>query len=258
MSNRLFQSDGVRVIPSTDSDPRYRFIDRDIQSRSAVGLDVTDYCVSTNTSHVAGPSTEVNNGVYSVIPFGAVASEYRNIRCTQGEELQYAAELMTQGGSVSAAEFALWNAIPAWDNTIRPSLQNTDVSTISVASLPASAAAPSDILASLMIRRASLTPLDDGIVHLGIGAAMALAGTGQIYADGGDVDAQVRIRATDNPVVISPYYPIRGYAMTGPIVVVLDEVSGYQTYDISQNRTRIRANQLITIVFDPSTSVRAV
>lgn len=265
MSNRLLDPNEMVTVVTTSTDdrignsepvvdPNQRWtIGHDLPDASgAYSLAVSDTCDPTNAHLVAG-TADINPLVYTVKSFGALVQAKRNIRCANGEEQEIVRRLLDDGGVESAAEYALWNGIPGWDNAVQPSLSNIDVATVG-----ASAQAP-DSLASAIIRRHQLTVAKRYLIHLGVKTALDLSAVGQIYLDGPDpIKNQLRIRAVDAPIVVSPYYPANGIAITGPVVVRVSSPNAWQTWDYTHNKTLIDGFRLIEIDFDPSTSVRVV
>lgn len=243
MANRLFDLVPPVVVPD---EPRKR----DLQAATAASmLAVVDPCEVTSQLVAGIPNASPK--VYTISAFAAEVSARRNVRCSNGEELQMVEELLAGGGSVSAAEYTLWNGISEWDPNVAPSLQNVDVATAATGTTVAGT------LANVINAYSALTVLQSYIIHLGIGAALELSALGYAYAV--DQDGQLVIRATGAPVVVSPYYPSDGVALTGSrIDIEVGPPQAFQTYDSLLNRTNITGLQLLSISFDPSTSVRAV
>lgn len=259
MSNRIVDlaqdpaTNLIEINDSADGNTRWS-IGFDLQASSADAmLGVADPCSEYSTL-VAGKQGQQNGStrVYHIKAFSAVVSARRNNMCANGEELTMVQELLANGGLTSALEYALWNGINVWDPAIQPSLQNNDVLTVS-----AVANNPAETLAAALIKYAQTTPLQGNVVHLGLKAAFDLTAAGYAYnlTPGGIL----RIRATDSPVVVSPYYPTAGIAVTGPIEINTGAgINAWQTYSAYDNRTNISGDTLATIAFDPGTSVRAV
>lgn len=252
MANRLFDLDGTTELVDVeyDDDPSAKWtIGFDLQAAAAATvLTVADPCTVQSALIAGAPNASPK--VYTVRATAAAVSARRNVRCAMGIELEIVQGLLANGGSTSAAEWTLWNGDTAWDPNIVPSLQNTDVHTASAGS------SVSDTLANVINAYSGITVLQDYVVHLGIKAALELSAQGFAYNT--DMNGQLRIRATNAPIVVSPYYPAAGVALTGPLRVYIGPPDAYQVYDSLLNRTNINGNQLIAIAFDPSTAVRAV
>lgn len=248
MTNRLFDGGDLVEVAYGDGGWTRGF---DLQAATAATvMTIIDPC-SEAPQYVAGTPNASPN-VYHVTAFSAEVSARRNVRCAIGEELDIVQGLLTAGGSVGAAEYALWNGSPGWDPNVAPSLQNADIKTVS-----ATSGNVAETLASVIVAYSDLTVLNGYVLHLGIKAALDLSAQGYTYSI--DVMGNLRLRATDAPIVVSPYYPAAGVAITGPIEINVGDVQAFQTYDAGrQNRTNITGFQLMTVAFDPSTSVRAV
>lgn len=247
MANRLFDAPDLVEVVYGDGPWSIGF---ELQaSTAAMELMVQDPCTEAAT-YVAGAQDPSSPGVYTISAFSATVSARRNIRCALGEELEMVSAMMQDGGTVGAAEYALWNGLPSWDPTINPSLEANDVKKVS------SGTTVADTIGLLIARYSALTVLPEYIVHLGVDAAVDLSALG--YTETIDAAGQLRLRATGAPIVVSPYYPASGVALTGPIIVYVGDPAAFQVYDIYKNRTNIVGYTLIANAFDPSTSVRAV
>lgn len=253
MVNRLIDLQGNGLVDVVDDpDPLAKWtIGYDLQAATAAAtLATLDPC-SEQSQVIAGPTDpSTSPKVYQITSFAAEVSARRNVRCAIGEELILVTALLAAGGTTSACEYVLWHGQPGWDNNLAPSLQNVDVQTVSAS------ASVQDTLASVLNAYSALTALQGHVIHLGLKSALDLSATG--YAYGTDVSGELRLRATGAPIVVSPYYPPTGIALTGPIKVVYGPIQAFQTYDVNINRTNIAGNRLAVIEFDPSTSVRAV
>lgn len=217
----------------------------------AMMLAVSDVCSpGANAAYVAGSNPADNPKVYKISAFAAEVSARRHVRCASGEEVLIVAALLAGGGTTSAAEHALWYGVPGWDNNLAPSLQNTDVATVAAGSTPAAT------LANVINKYSQLTAAQGYIVHLGVGIALDLAAQGYMYNV--DQEGQLVIRATGAPVVVSPYYPTAGAALTGGLTLHASGIEALQGYDSLSNRVNIVGDQILALDFDPSTSVRAV
>lgn len=250
MVNRLTEIDELVDVSVSDGHWSIGF---DLQASTADSmLGVADPCSETSTL-VAGQGGAQNGRtrVYFIQAFSAVVSARRNVRCANGEELEMVQLLLANGGTTGALEYALWNGVNTWDPNLQPSLQNNDVQTVAKGSSVA------DSVAAVINKYSTLTVLDQYIVHLGIQAALELSAAG--YAYNVDTAGNLRVRATMAPIVVSPYYPSSGVAVTGPIAVNISEtINAFQNYDYNLNRTNIQGNQTCALAFDPGTSVRAV
>lgn len=247
MANRLFDTPDLVDVEYGDG---MWTIGYDLQAaRGAITLLVQDPCAETGT-YVAGAPNASSPNVYTIQAFSATVSARRNNRCALGFELELATELLQDGGATQAAEYVLWNGLSAWSTAAQPSLQNTDVIPVAAGS------AIQDTIAKCIDQYSTLTVLKDYVVHLGIQAALDLSAQG--YTETIDQSGQLRVKATGAPIVVSPSYPLSGVAVTGPILIQLNEIAAYQAFDYNLNRTNIVGYQLIAIAFDPSTSVRAV
>ena len=265
MSNRLLDPNELVTVVTASADDRIGNADpivdpsqrwtigHDLPDASgAFSLSVEDNCDPTQATLIAGQQ-DTNPLVYHVKSFGAMVGAKRNIRCANGEEDEIVRRLLDDGGVDAAAEYALWNGIPGWDNSVQPFLTNVDVATVGASATPA------DSLAGAIIRRHQLTVAKRYVVHLGIKAAMDLSATGNVYLDGTDpVKNSLRIRAVDAPLVVSPYYPASAIAVTGPIVVRVGTPVGFEQWDYTTNKQLIRGFRILEIDFDPSTAVRVV
>lgn len=251
MANRLFDTpELVDVERDLPGETGMWTIGFDLQAASsAVTLYVQDPCSETPT-YVAGATDASSPKVYIITSFSATVSARRNNRCALGIELELVSELLAEGGTEGAAEYVLWNGISTWDPNAQPSLQNNDVITV------ARQALIQDTVSFAVSKYATLTVVDDYVVHLGVQAAMDLSAQG--YTETIDQFGQLRIKATGAPIVVSPYYPTLGVAVTGPLKVLIANPSAYQTYSAYNNRTNIVGYQPLAIAFDPSSSVRAV
>lgn len=266
MSNRITDPNDLIQIVTSDANaqlgnaealvvPDERWtIGHDLPDASgAFSLEVSDTCDPADDSQLVAGTVGASPLMYTVKSFGAVVGADRPIRCANGEEEQIVRALLDDGGIDAAAEYALWNGIPGWDPNTQPYLNNVDVQTVGVSATPA------DTLAAAIQKRSQLTVSKRYIVHIGIKTALDLSSTGQVYLDGPDpIKNSLRIRAVDAPVVVSPYYPVSGIAITGPVIVRVTGPTSYQQWDYSLNKTAIRGFRLLEIDFDPSTAVRAV
>jgi hypothetical protein len=84
------------------------------------------------------------------------------------------------------------------------------------------------------------------IIHLGLGAAIALA----FYI--GDDDL---LSGVSTPVVVSSSYPTGAIAITGPIKVRVSDPQDVETHDFSINRVEDAVTFLATVEFDPCGAV---
>lgn len=246
MANRLFDApDFVEVDGPEDGMWSVGF---DLQAATAATtLLVQDPCTETGT-FVAGAADASSPKVYTITAFAATVSARRNIRCSLDTDLAMVSGLLASSGTVSSAEYVLWNGMSAWDPNVQPSLHNNDVSVISPS------ASIADTISAAIVKYSTITVLKDYVVHLGVDAAIDLSALG--YTETIDQSGQLRLRATGAPIVVSPNYPASGVAVTGPIDIKLGEIAAYQAFDFHTNRTNVVAYQLIAIAFDPSTSIR--
>lgn len=251
MANRLFDTpELVDVERDAPGETGMWTIGFDLQAASsAVTLYVQDPCSETGT-FVAGATDASNPKVYIITAFSATVSARRNNRCALGIELELVSELLAEGGTEGAAEYVLWNGISTWDPNAQPSLQNNDVATVAVQ------AAIQDTVALAIVKYATITVVDDYVLHLGVQAALDLSAQG--YTETIDQFGQLRLKATGAPIVVSPYYPKLGVAVTGPLKVLITNPAAYQSYSAYNNRTNIWGDQIIAIAFDPSSAVKAV
>lgn len=252
MPNRLLDLDGETdlVDVTYDDDPAAKWtIGFELQnSASASTLTTQDPC-SKQSSLLAG-AINASPKVYIVSAFAAAVSARRNVRCAIGEELEIVQSLLVNGGVTSAVESALWFGVSGWDPNLQPSLANSDVATAT--NVPTSIP---DTLANVVNRYSALTAIQDYVIHLGVKAALELSALGYAYSMG--ASGQLFLRATGAPIVVSPYYPSAGVALTGPLEIFVGVPDAWQVYDSLLNRTNINGNQLIALAFDPSTAVLA-
>lgn len=247
MANRLF--DAPDLVEVEYGDGPWSALGFDLQAtRAAMNLQVQDPCTEVG-QYVAGAADASSPKVYTITAFSATMSARRNLRCALGDELTIVSDLLEQGGTVSAAEYALWSGVPNWDPNVQPSLQNNDVNSVS------SGATIADTIGIAVAAYSTLTVFPLYVVHLGVDAAIDLSALG--YTETIDQSGQLRLRATGAPIVVSPYYPASGVAVTGPIFVHVGDPTAYQAFDEKTNRTNILGYQLIAIAFDPSTAVIA-
>lgn len=245
MANRLFDTPDLVEVEYGDGMWTIGF---DLQAtRGAVTLQIQDPCTSVG-AYIAGARDASSPNVYTITAFAATMSARRNLRCASGEELSIISQLLADGGAVGAAEYGLWHGAPGWDPNVAPSLMNNDVHTVSAGATVA------DSIGVAITAYSTLTAYPYYVVHLGVDAAIDLSALG--YTETIDQAGQLRLRATGAPIVVSPYYPPSGIALTGPLFIHVGEPSAYQAFDYQTNRTNIVGYQLIAEAFDPSTSVR--
>lgn len=247
MANRLFDApDLISVIPG---DGMWSAQPVDLTaSRAATTMLVQDPCSETG-QFVAGSASGTGPNVYNIQAFSTTVSARRNVRCDEGFGLTLVLDLLENGGTTSAAEYVLWNGISAWNTALNPSLQNTDVTVVS------KGATVADSIAAVIDEYSALTVYSEYVIHLGVQSALDLSAQG--YTETIDQQGQLRVKATGAPIVTSPYYPATGVGLTGPIEVRVGDPTAYQAWDYKLNRTNIVGYQLISLFFDPSTSVRA-
>lgn len=252
MPNRLLDLDGTTdlVDVTFDDDPAAKWtIGFQLQAAASASTMTTQDPCSQQSTLLAG-AINASPKVYTVTAFAAAVSARRNVRCAIGEEMEIVQSLLLNGGVTSAAESALWFGVKGWDPSVAPSLASTDTQTAAIA--PSIA----DTLANVISKYSALTAIQDYVLHLGIKSALDLSALG--YAYNTDAEGQLRLRATNAPIVVSPYYPTSGVALTGPLQVFVGVPDAWQVYSTLDNRTNINGNQLIALAFDPSTSVLAV
>lgn len=250
MTNRLFDSDDyVDVEYQPENGTWTHGFDLQAATAASVLAVAADPCSSYLSEQVAG-TPNASPKVYTVHAFAANVSARRNLRCANGEEYEMVLALLANGGAVSAAEYALWNGIGGWDANVQPSLHNNDVQTASVGANVA------ETLANVVTAYSALTALQFYVIHLGVKSALDLSALGYAYTTD-PASGTLRLRAVDMPIVVSPYYPPAGVALTGPIKINVGPADAFQVYDVDLNRTNISGFQMLSLAFDPSTAVRA-
>lgn len=217
---------------------------------SARALVVQDVCTRANAAVVAG-STSKTAVVYTIRPFGAMVSAARPNRCVPGEFPEFEADLHAdlKQDSDRTAAYVLWNGIPGW-TTAQPFMTSTDVTDVGTVSTDIQHLVAA-VLDAFYTGQVGQKP----ILHMGETAAMLVSAGNAISPSPQSSEFYLVMDGT--PIVVSPHYPTKAVAATGPVVVKRSNLADLvPAYDYGQNRTSFQSDLVLAVEFDASIAVR--